>query len=109
MARKMLSVLLVIGAAIFLVAIYLPSYTQYQDLKRKDENLAAEIERLKTMNTDLQEEIVLLQTDVKYLEKVLREDIGLVKPGEVIYKFVKHQDIQDMSPSTSDNVSELVE
>lgn len=73
----------------FLAIVYLPSYTKYQELKREDEKLAENIESLQNENIQLREEARLLQTDIQYLEKVLREELGLVKPGEVIYKFVR--------------------
>ncbi len=36
----------------------------------------------------LQEERDLLKNDVTYLEKVIRDELGLVRPGETVYKFV---------------------
>lgn len=87
-----LYVLLIFAAVVgFLAVIYLPSYTKYQELKREDEKIAESIQELESENERLREEARLLQTDVKYLEKVLREELGLVKPGEVVYKFVRDE------------------
>ena len=89
MSRHLYTLLLFVGVVMFLAVIYSPSYTKYQELKREDEKIADNISELQTKNDELREEARLLQTDVKYLEKVLREELGLVKPGEVVYKFVK--------------------
>jgi len=92
MFKKIFLLSLIFGSIIFLVAIYLPSFTQYRELKRQDEQLAQEISELKVVNNALEKEAQLLRTDVKYLEKVVREDLGLVKPGEVVYKLVPRED-----------------
>ena len=89
MSRHLYALLLFAAVVAFLAIIYLPSYTKYQELRREDEKIADNILALQTQNDELREEARLLQSDVKYLEKVLREELGLVKPGEVVYKFVK--------------------
>jgi len=91
MTRHFYTIILLIAVVIFLAAVYLPSYTRYQELKREDEKIAQTMQDLQAENEQLREEARLLQTDVKYLEKVLREELGLVKPGEVVYKFVKEE------------------
>ena len=90
MARYFYTLLLFAAIVAFLAVIYLPSYTKYQELKREDEKLAENIQELQVQNDQLKKEAKLLQTDIKYLEKVLREELGLVKPGEVVYKFVRN-------------------
>ncbi len=89
--RHLFTLILFALTVAFLAVIYLPSYTKFQDLKREDEKLAENIETLEQENEALREEARLLQNDVKYLEKVLREELGLVKPGEVVYKFVRDE------------------
>ncbi|MBI4970685.1 MAG: septum formation initiator family protein [Candidatus Omnitrophica bacterium] len=91
MSRHLYAILFFAAVVAFLAIIYLPSYTKYQELKQEDEKIAEHIQELQTQNDQLREEARLLQTDVKYLEKVLREELGLVKPGEVVYKFVKDE------------------
>ena len=91
MSRHLFTLALFAAVVAFLAVIYLPSYTKYQELKREDEKLAEHIQELEQQNDELREESRLLQTDMKYLEKVLREELGLVKPGEVVYKFVKDE------------------
>ena len=71
----------------FLILLYfLPSYTQMQDLKTKNQKYLEEIKQLKQKNTDLIAEKYRLEHDPVYLEKVAREKMGLIKEGEVIYR-----------------------
>ena len=58
----------------------------YFELKRmKDQkgNLDHQIEHLKLENKQILEEIKSLKTDPKVIEKIAREELGLVKPGEI--------------------------
>lgn len=73
---------------ILILAFFLPSYTQLQELKQKNAEYEHQIQELTKKNTALREEKRLLIDNPDYLEKVAREKMGLVKENEVIYKFV---------------------
>ena len=80
-------------AGVFLFSwIYLPALSKYQDLKVRQEGMDLQIKELEQKIADIQEERNLLKTDVSYLEKIIRDELGLVKPGEIVYKFVPDQD-----------------
>ena len=83
---KIKTVILVLVLLIVCAVIYLPGYTKYQELKGRTRELKAEIARIKALNIELQDMTERLQTDVAYLEEVIRKDLGLAKPGEVVYK-----------------------
>lgn len=69
--------------------IYLPIVTRYRELKTHEESLAQKIEKLDQKIRELHEERELLKNDVAYIEKVVRDELGLVKPGETVYRFVE--------------------
>ena len=46
------------------------------------------IEQLKKENTALEKEILLLREDPDYREEVARNEMGLIKKGEIIYRTV---------------------
>jgi cell division protein FtsB len=81
--------LLIFGGILLFSWLYLPSLTKYRDLKLKQEELDKQIEKLTEQITEIREERDLLKNDVEYLEKVIRDEMGLVKPGEIVYKFVQ--------------------
>jgi cell division protein FtsB len=76
---------------LILAIIYLPGLSKYLKLKRKDRDLEQEIARLKSEIARIQEEEHLLKTDLTRLEQVIREELGLVKPGEVVYRVVEEE------------------
>jgi cell division protein FtsB len=51
--------------------------------------MAREIEILEQENARLSHEIQRLRVDMVYLEKIAREEIGLVRAGELVFEFVE--------------------
>jgi cell division protein FtsL len=49
--------------------------------------LEREIEQLTTANTALADEVRHLRADPSRVEAIAREELGLVKPGEIVYEF----------------------
>lgn len=80
--------------------IYFPTLSRYRELKMEEDRMAKELFELDSKIKALQEERDLLQNDLEYLEKVIRKELGLVKPGEMVYKFVT----DEMPAATSEGV-----
>jgi len=79
-----LAVVLVLTAAFF---IYFPSYSRYRELKSEADHLQVQLKELQKQIEDLQREKQLIKNDKNYLENVIRKEMGLVEPGEVVYEF----------------------
>ena len=103
MLKKLFTVLAIALAALLILSwIYLPSITRYRELKSEEERLSQKIREIDAQIKTLADERKLLQTDVAYLEKEIREELGFVKPGEIVYELVTRE-----NPSNPD--SELLE
>ena len=80
-------------AILFLLALVVASVVGNRSLLRlyqmhRDRaNLEREIEQLVTANAALAEDVRLLRTDPARVEAIAREELGLVKPGEIVYEF----------------------
>ncbi len=96
--------LLVIGVVIF-SWVYLPTLTKYHELDLQKEELDKEIEKLTQEIQQKKEERDLLKNDVEYLEKVIRDEMGLVKPGEIVYKFVPEESPRPSADARAANQS----
>ena len=46
--------------------------------------LEAQVRQLRAGNDSLRQVLKLLEGDIDFIERVAREDLGLVKPGEVV-------------------------
>lgn len=57
-------------------------------------------------NEILRERIHRLRHDDPYLEKIAREDLGLVRPGEIIYRFTSSESKKNRARALSELPSE---
>jgi cell division protein FtsB len=87
---------------LILAVVYLPGLSEYLRLKRKDADLEREIKRLEREITRIQEEEHLLKTDLTRLEEVVREELGLVRPGETVYKVVEEKVPTQIKPGLNE-------
>jgi cell division protein FtsB len=107
MLKKFFAVLAIALAGLLILCwIYLPSITRYRELKSEEERLTQKIREIDEKIKVLADERHLLQTDVAYLEKVIREELGFVKPGEIVYELVTTKNPSNASlPSSGDSVT----
>ena len=74
------------GLALVVLIIFLPPYTKLQELKDKNRELEAKIIKVKLENAVLKNELRRIKKDPVYQEEIIREKLGVVRKGEVIYK-----------------------
>jgi cell division protein FtsB len=79
------------GISVFLLIVFLPGYTKLQDLKDRNRDLEEKIKRLNIENSLLRQELVRIENDPVYQEKIAREKMGLVRKGEVPIKIIPEQ------------------
>jgi len=82
----MKNAIIIFALAFITLAVFLPSYSQMQDLKERNLSLENQIAELELKKKNLEEEQEKLINDPVYLEKVAREKMGIVKEGEVVYR-----------------------
>ena len=77
-----------------------------QRLKEKLSELRDENARIEAVNSGLKREVVLMREDLRYIESVARNELGMVKRGDFIYRFVDPTGKKDepaASPPSNDN------
>jgi cell division protein FtsB len=60
---------------------------RYLELRDKKVQLVQEIKEIEARNTRLKADTKLLKNDPFYVEKHAREDFGMAKPDEYVFKF----------------------
>jgi len=60
---------------------------KYFGMLKEDRELSGEIEALVGENQKLRDEITALRSDPNAIEKIAREELGMVKDGELVYRF----------------------
>jgi cell division protein FtsB len=86
--------LVLIGSSLFMLAMMaftvwgdrglLALWRTQHDLDR----LVREVEIVEQKNATLAREVQRLRSDLGYIEKIAREELGLVRPGEIVFEFV---------------------
>lgn len=71
---------------IILLALFLPPFIKYQQLRWRSKKLDSQIVSLNKETKKLATEKNRLQTDIAYVERKAREKIGIAKKGEIILK-----------------------
>jgi len=87
--RDVFRVLFILCVSVFIVTvvayIYLPDYTRMKELRIKKESLKEEIASLKGDIYDLLRKNKLIENEDSFLlEKLARENLGVVRENEVI-------------------------
>ena len=57
-----------------------------RQMQKEVDRLSVEIRRLNEDNKKLADEVQALKTDPKTIERIAREEMGLARPGEMIFK-----------------------
>lgn len=55
---------------------------------RRIEGLRVELADMERENGRVRREVRSLREDMRAIERIAREELGLVKPGEVVYEFI---------------------
>lgn len=84
-----LSFALVIGVALFWLGIWFyPQFKQVNDMSDKQRQIEEEIRLEEEALRHLRMKQERLLNDRRFVEKIAREELGLAKPGETVFKFV---------------------
>lgn len=75
-----------LGVIFIILILFLPGYTKLQELKDKNRDLEVKINKVELENTLLEDEILRIQQDPVYQEEIIREKLGVVRKGEIVYK-----------------------
>lgn len=79
---------LIIIGLVALGGIFYPKIQQYRDLQQQEERLREEVQLEEEMVRHLKAKQDRLKNDARFVEKIAREDLGLAKPGETVFKFM---------------------
>src|SRR5262245_10636946 len=69
-------------------------YLAMRRTKLEIQRVQGEIDRLNQENTDLSQEVKALKSDPHKIESIARDELGLAKPGEVIIKIPRDQQLK---------------
>ncbi|WP_160690156.1 septum formation initiator family protein [Clostridium sp. C2-6-12] len=86
MGKKLiLKKIIIAGFIVFFAFSYIRQYITMNRIQREIDNKQLQLEEVKQKNDRLQEEVEKINSDsAEYLEKLARERLGMIKPGEKV-------------------------
>ncbi len=78
-----------VGLCLMLVFMFVGGnqFFDYRALQRQNSAITVENEALRQKNLETSRLVDRLKNDMSYIEHVAREELGMVKKGEVVYTF----------------------
>ena len=87
MERTIIRIILVVGVVSLLVYLFAREITHVYALHQENEKVKVESLKLENSNNELMKKIELIDTDDAYKEKIIRQELGMIKKGEKVYRF----------------------
>ena len=85
-------------AVVMIISMFYPQYQDYVELQKESQALETEYrfqeERLQRLKRNQEQ----MRTEAEFVERIAREDLGFVKPGETVVKFVKDRRADRVTP-----------
>ena len=73
--------------AVVVALMFFNEISKVYFLKNENKRIEKRIEDLEAQNSAYREEIKALKQDERYIEKILREELGMIKEKEKIFRF----------------------
>ena len=87
MQRTLIRIVLAILIISLFVYLFAREITQVYALHQENEKVKLEAQKLEKANAELVRKIELIETDDAYKEKIIRQELGMIKKGEKVYRF----------------------
>ncbi len=87
MERIIIRALLIMGVVSLLVYIFAREISHVYALHVENEKIKVETKELVIKNEELTRKINFIEKDKQYVEKIIREELGMIKKGEKVYRF----------------------
>lgn len=70
-----------------MVYLFTKEITHVYALHQENEKVKVESLKLEKANSELMKKIELIDADQAYKEKIIRQELGMIKKGEKVYRF----------------------
>ena len=87
MLKKIIRSSIILALIIFTTFLFSKEVSRLNHLRTENEIILKRIEKLNNENEDYREKIESMKNEKRYLEKIVREELGMIKKGEKIYRF----------------------
>jgi len=96
--QKCALIVIAILAVVLAISKIAPAIKQYHDLQKVEAERSGEVRAEQETLDQLKKNEERLRTDPRFVERVAREEIGMAKPGEIVFKFVDEAAPSNVAP-----------
>jgi len=79
MLKKIIRSSIILALIIFTTFIFSKETTHLNHIRNENEGILKRIEKLNNENDDYKEKIYSMENEKRYLEKIVREELGMIK------------------------------
>ena len=87
MEKLAIRIVVILAVVSLLVYLFAREISHVYALHQENEKVKMEGRDLEMINAELRQRIELINNDKTYMEKIIREELGMIKSGEKIYRF----------------------
>ena len=96
--QKIAWAVITVLAVILVLWAFVPKIKQYHDLQKVEAEKAGSVRVEQEAYDQLRLNQDRLRTDPRFVERIARDEIGLAKPGELVFKFVDDEPATNSAP-----------
>jgi cell division protein FtsB len=86
--QRVALIIIAILAVVLALSWFVPRIKQYHDLQKVEVERSGEVHAEQETLDQLKKNQEKLRNDPRFVERVAREEIGMAKPGEIVFRFV---------------------
>lgn len=87
MKTRIFRSLLIVTVVIIATFAFTREISYLNHLEKENSKIEKRIDRLQAQNSEYRQNIDSIKNDKRYIENVLREELGMIKEGEKIFRF----------------------
>jgi len=80
---------LIVVLTLGVVYLFAREISEVRFLREENEKIEKKIEQLEIGNKELEVKIKTIKNDKRYIEKIAREELGMIKEGDKVYRFAE--------------------
>ncbi len=89
MKKTIIKNILIVALILAVGYMFASEISQLSILRKENERIRIKIDRLEVANKELSKKIEAIKNDERYIEKLSREGLGMIKEGEKVYRFAE--------------------
>ncbi|HWP90732.1 MAG TPA: septum formation initiator family protein [Thermodesulfobacteriota bacterium] len=89
MKKTIIKNILIVALILAVGYMFASEISQLSILRKENERIRIKIDQLEVANKELRKKIEAIKNDERYIEKLAREELGMIKEGEKVYRFAE--------------------